>query len=168
MQPVISILVNPIYKFSLRFNLVRPPIIQAIPSSSSSELRSVTVSMPNIDQQDMERRRQIALKALNERWKAMNISDSKSLPKSFPQAPQPKGHGHSHSAGHSHQHGSHGQQVIPKFDINEIMKPIPMPAPPGMMPPSPSSIPTQSLSSFNKPSENLINLDTNASTTNDP
>lgn len=98
------------------------------------------MSIPS-DQQDNERRRAIALKALNERWKALNAGDQtktqQHLPKSFPQqAPKQQ---HSHHHGHSHQ-GE--RRVIPKFDIDELIKPIPLPPPPGMMPstsPPPSS-----------------------------
>lgn len=95
---------------------------------------SITAS----DQQDNERRRAIALKALNERWKALNAGDqtkSQHLPKSFPQTSMQ--HQHQQQSHHGHSHGE--RRVIPKFDIDELIKPIPLPAPPGMMPLSPQS-----------------------------
>jgi hypothetical protein len=147
MQPIINLFVNPIYKLSLNVGLVKhQPIIPL--NHSSSDLRALTMSISPSDQQDNERRRAIALKALNDRWKALNSGDaSKSqLPKSFPQA-NVSSSKHSHQQhGHSHQHQqqslfghSHERKVIPKFDIDELIKPIPLPPPPGMMLPSSSS-----------------------------
>jgi hypothetical protein len=104
------------------------------------------MSITPSDQQDNERRRAIALKALNERWKALNAGDqtkSQHLPKSFPQTSAKQQHQHSH--GHSHQGHSHGsgeRRVIPKFDIDELIKPIPLPPPPGMITPQPSTEPS--------------------------
>lgn len=88
-QPVINILVNPIYHFSLRLGIIRP--ISATRSNSSS-LTSVSVTMPGIDPHDMERRRQIALKALSERLsRTTDSSRQNTLPKSFPkQGPSSK------------------------------------------------------------------------------
>ena len=129
MQPFINLLVTPLYKISLNIGLVKhQPIIPL--SSSSSEMRPLTTLSSDQHQQETERRRAIALKALNERWKALNADGSKShqLPKSFPMQQQASAGGFSHH-GHSHE-----RKVIPKFNIDEIMKPIPMPAPPGMMP----------------------------------
>lgn len=143
MQPVIKLLVNPIYKLSLSIGLVKHQPIIPLNHSSSSDMRSLTMSITPSDQQDNERRRAIALKALNERWKALNAGDqtkSQHLPKSFPQtSKQQHQHGHSHQGHHGHSHGE--RRVIPKFDIDELIKPIPLPPPPGMMPvpPSPSS-----------------------------
>lgn len=139
MQPFVNLLVNPIYKLSLNIGLVKHQLIIPLNHSSSSDIRSLTMSMSPSDQQDNERRRAIALKALNERWKALNADPSKSqLPKSFPQTtaaavkPQTS---HQHNQAGFSQHGhSHERKVIPKFNIDEIMKPIPLPAPPGMMP----------------------------------
>jgi hypothetical protein len=133
MQPVVNILVNPIYKLSLNIGLIKHhPIIPL--NHSSSDVRSLTMSITPNDQQDNERRRAIALKALNERWKALSGDNTKSqLPKSFPQTgTQKPSHSH-HQHQHQHQHHHGERRVIPKFDIDEIMKPIPMPAPPGMM-----------------------------------
>lgn len=111
--------------------------------SSSNDMRSLTMSITPSDQQDNERRRAIALKALNERWKALNAGDqtkSQHLPKSFPQAGiSAKQQQHSH---HGHSHGE--RRVVPKFDIDELIKPIPLPPPPGMMPLSPIQSSSQS------------------------
>lgn len=150
MQPFVNLLVNPIYKVSLNVGLVKhQPIIPL--NHSSSDLRSLTMSIAPSDQHDNERRRAIALKALNERWKALNADPTKSqLPKSFPQAtagagkqqPMQQHHPQAGSSQHGLSHGhSHERKVIPKFDIDEIIKlsAIPMPAPPGMMPEAPST-----------------------------
>lgn len=134
MQPVIRLLVNPIYKLSLSIGLVKHQPIIPLNHSYSSDMRSLTMSITPSDQQDNERRRAIALKALNERWKALNQTGdqtkSQHLPKSFPQTSKQQSH-------HGHSHGE--RRVIPKFDIDELIKPIPLPAPPGMLMPSPSS-----------------------------
>lgn len=99
-------------------------------------MRSLTMSITPSDQQDNERRRAIALKALNERWKALNAGDqtkSQHLPKSFPH--------HQHQQQHSHHGHSHGERrVVPKFDIDELIKPIPLPPPPSMLPSSSQSL----------------------------
>lgn len=135
MQPFINLLVNPIYKMSLNIGLVKHQPIIPLNHSSSSDMRSLTMSMTPSDQQDNERRRAIALKALNERWKALNTDASKTLPKSFPQTTSAiaKSQQHQHT-GQSHHHGhSHERIVIPKFDIDELIKPIPLGPPPSMM-----------------------------------
>ncbi|CRL04131.1 CLUMA_CG017242, isoform A [Clunio marinus] len=136
-QPVINFIVNPIYKMSLNIGLVKHQPIFPLNHPSSSDIRSMTMSISPSDQQDNERRRAIALKALNERWKALNSDPQKSqLPKSFPQTSsmqQQHQQQQQHQAGFSHHGHSHERKVIPKFNIDEIMKPIPMPAPPGMM-----------------------------------
>ncbi|KAL7029756.1 hypothetical protein ACKWTF_006345 [Chironomus riparius] len=139
-QPVINLLVNPIYKLSLNVGIVKhQPIIPL--NHSSSDMRSLTMSITPSDQQDNERRRAIALKALNERWKALNAGDTNKsqLPKSFPQtnvSSKSQSSHHSHH-GHSHSH-QHERKVIPKFNIDELIKPIPLPPPPSMMQSSPS------------------------------
>lgn len=131
MQPFINLLVNPIYKISISIGIVKHQPIIPLNHSSSSDVRSLTMSISQDQSQDNERRRAIALKALNERWKALNADPSKSqLPKSFPQTTA--GKQPAHQVGFSHGH-SHERIVTPKFRIDEIMKPIPMPAPPGMM-----------------------------------
>lgn len=129
---------------SLNVGLVKHQPIIPLNHSSSSDLRNLTMSISPSDQQDNERRRAIALKALNERWKSLNADPTKSqLPKSFPQQATTsigKQQLHQHQqAGFSHHGHSHERKVIPKFNIDEIMKPIPMPAPPGMMPAESSS-----------------------------
>lgn len=96
LQPIISILVNPIYKCSIKMGIIKPLI--SLPSSRSS-LTSVSVSMPGVDPHDMERRRQIALKALSERLsRATDSSRQNTLPKSFPnvKAGSSKNHHHQH------------------------------------------------------------------------
>lgn len=145
MQPFVNLLVNPIYKVSLNIGLVKhQPIIPL--NHSTSDLRSLTMSIAPSDQHDNERRRAIALKALNERWKALNADPTKSqLPKSFPQATAAAGKQQpmqQHPQAGFSQHGhSHERKVIPKFTVDEIIKlsAIPMPAPPGMMPEAPAA-----------------------------
>lgn len=123
---------NPIYKVSIGVGLVNPLTSPLIPlSQSTQELRLSSQSVnSNSDQQDNERRRAIALRALNERWKSLNADSSKhQIPKSFPQSKQLHGHGHGHGHGHSHD----SRKVIPKFSLDEIMKPIPLPPPPSLV-----------------------------------
>lgn len=154
LQPFINLLVNPIYKLSLHVGLVKHQPIIPLNHSSTSDLRSLTMSISPSDQQDNERRRAIALKALNERWKALNADASKSqLPKSFPQttATAAVKSTHQHQGGFSHHGHSHERKVIPKFNIDEIMKPIPLPPPPGMMSSDPSTSSIQNLDA-NQPS----------------
>ncbi|KAL9923553.1 transmembrane protein 115 [Glossina fuscipes] len=133
-QPVISILVNPIYMCCLKMSIVKPPAPPRI--SSAACLMSISVSMPGVDPHDIERRRQIALKALSERLKSTENSRHNQLPKSFPTVagqhhqPPHKHHGqhqhhhhqhlqsHSHSHGHSHDHpigGGHSDVNTPAF-----------------------------------------------------
>lgn len=125
---------NPIYKLSINIGIINPLHASIIPlSQSAQELRMSSVSV-NSDQLDNERRRAIALRALNERWKSLNADSSKhQIPKSFPQSKQQHqhghGHGHSHGPGFNHSHNQE-RKVIPKFNIDEIMKPIPLPPPP--------------------------------------
>ncbi|XP_055372172.1 transmembrane protein 115 [Condylostylus longicornis] len=123
MQSVIGMLVNPLYLCCLKVGIVRPPAPSR--SISASTLSSITVSMPGVDPHDIERRRQIALKALSERLKAADLKQN-SLPKSYPPGGKHQhqhqhhhaghshgsgaghSHGHHHS-GHGHSHGGHGQ-----------------------------------------------------------
>lgn len=112
-QPIIAVLVNPIYLCFLKIGVVRQP---APPRSvSTSTLNSVSISMPGVDPHDIERRRQIALKALSERLKSTESARYNQLPKSFPTAGshhhhhQHGGHGHGHS--HSHGHGHHQKKT---------------------------------------------------------
>ncbi|KAH8333059.1 hypothetical protein KR074_003208 [Drosophila pseudoananassae] len=117
-QPFISVLVNPIYNCCLRAGVVKTPT--PLRTISTSSLSSISVQMPGVDPHDIERRRQIALKALSERLKATDSTKHTQLPKSFPQQQQlqhqhhhsphqqhkHQGHSHSHGAGHSHSHGA--------------------------------------------------------------
>lgn len=142
MQPVINLLVNPIYKLSLNIGIVKhQPIIPL--NHSSSDVRSLTMSItPTDHQQDNERRRAIALKALNERWKALNSGDANKspLPKSFPQTNVSSSKPQT-SHGHSHSHHHHERRVVPKFNIDELIKPIPLPPPPSMVQSQPPESP---------------------------
>lgn len=112
LQPFIAVLVNPIHVFFLRIGLIKP---HAPPRSSTSSSLSSVVSIPGVDMNDMERRRQIALKALNERLsRTTDASRQNILPKSFPHSHHHghghglgQGHSHGHSQGHSHAHGGH-------------------------------------------------------------
>ncbi|XP_034471534.1 transmembrane protein 115 [Drosophila innubila] len=119
-QPFISILVNPIYNCCLRVGVVKTPT--PLRTISTASLTSVSVQMPGVDPHDIERRRQIALKALSERLKATDSTRHAQLPKSFPQQqhqqphhhhqqqqPQHKHHSHNHGSGHSHSGHSHSQ-----------------------------------------------------------
>ncbi|XP_059609369.1 transmembrane protein 115 [Phlebotomus argentipes] len=85
LQPFVAAVVNPIYYIFRRLGIIRHvPVPQE--TSNTLPLSSVSISMSGVDPYDMERRRQIALKALNERLsKATDSSRSKTLPKSFPQ-----------------------------------------------------------------------------------
>lgn len=109
LQPFVSILVNPVYRLNVRMG-----IIKALSGSRSnaSSLSSVAVSMPGgVDQHDMERRRQIALKALSERLsRTTDSSRQKLLPKSFP---PPKLVGHQSSKNHHHSHHPPSSKVLP-------------------------------------------------------
>lgn len=88
----------------------------------------------------MERRRQIALKALSERLsRTTDSSRQKILPKSFPYHQHAHGHGHSH--GHGHAHGAHHNFsdsdqppfIAPTKSPMEFTIPaIPLPPPPSM------------------------------------
>lgn len=117
-QPFISVLVNPIHVFCLQLGVIRP---HAPPRSSTSSSLTSVVSIPGVDMNDMERRRQIALKALNERLsRTTDASRQNILPKSFPHSHhQGHSHGghhahgghhghHAHGSGHGHHHGGHG------------------------------------------------------------
>lgn len=59
-QPVITILVNPIHLCFLRMNIISSNHADLLPTTNS-------VMMSSFDPQNIERRRQIALKALSER-----------------------------------------------------------------------------------------------------
>lgn len=119
----------------------------------------------------MERRRQIALKALSERLaRTTDSSRQKILPKSFPH--HHSGHGHSHGPnhGHGHSHG-HGHQFSdsnqPPF-IASKKAPMTFEIPAIPLPPPPSMVAVTSAQDDRPQSpETLINLDnSNEQTTN--
>lgn len=100
LQQFISIVVNPIYKISIKMGIIKPLVSLR---SSQSSLTSVSVSLPGVDPHDMERRRQIALKALSERLsRTTDSSRQNTLPKSFPNV----------KSGKSHQHHHHNQPAL--------------------------------------------------------
>lgn len=120
--------------------------------NSTHSLTSV-VSVQNVDMHDMERRRQIALKALSERLsRTTDSSRQKILPKSFPHHHH-QGHAHGHSHGHGHHHNfSDSDQpsfiASSKAPMEFTIPAIPLPPPPSMMTPQPIEQPaTQSTSS---------------------
>ncbi|TDG44902.1 hypothetical protein AWZ03_008710 [Drosophila navojoa] len=106
-QPFISLLVNPIYNCCLRAGVVKTP--SPLRTISTASLTSISVQMPGVDPHDIERRRQIALKALSERLKATDSTRHTQLPKSFPQQQQLQQHQHQHNQHHQHQHQHHHQ-----------------------------------------------------------
>ena len=55
MQPIIAVLVNPIYVCCLKIGVVKPPAPPRVASAAS--LSSVSISMPGVDPHDVERRR---------------------------------------------------------------------------------------------------------------
>lgn len=138
MQPAIAVLVNPFYIFFLRIGIVKP---HANLRNSAHSLTSV-VSVQNVDMHDMERRRQIALKALSERLsRTTDSSRQKILPKSFPYHQHAHGHG-GHSHGHGHAHGAHhsfSDSDQPPFiastksPMEFTIPAIPLPPPPSML-----------------------------------
>lgn len=154
LQPAISFLVNPIHQIALRIGLVKP---QEPLKNTPHSLTSV-VSVQNVDMHDMERRRQIALKALSERLsRTTDASRQNLLPKSFPHHHH-QGHQHGHSHGH-HFHGSDSNQpsfiAEKKLPMTFTIPAIPLPPPPSMVTPAATNqIETQAVQS---PS-NLIDL----------
>lgn len=122
----------------LRIGLIKP---HAISRNSAHSLTSV-VSVQNVDMHDMERRRQIALKALSERLsRTTDSSRQKILPKSFPHHHHSQGHGHGHGQGHGHAHGhfhSFSDSDQPSFIASSkptmefTIPAIPLPPPPSM------------------------------------
>lgn len=134
LQPAISVLVNPFYTFFLRIGIVKP---HANVKSSAHSLTSV-VSVQNVDMHDMERRRQIALKALSERLsRTTDSSRQKILPKSFPYHQHAHGHGHGHGHQHGAQHNFSDSDQPPfiaptKSPMEFTIPAIPLPPPPSM------------------------------------
>lgn len=105
--------------------------------------------MPGVDMNDMERRRQIALKALNERLsRTTDASRQNILPKSFPHSHHGHGHHghghghHGHGHGHGHNHGHHGQQSggQPSFIATQKVPMTTFTIPAIPLPPPPSAI----------------------------
>ncbi|EDV59079.1 transmembrane protein 115 [Drosophila erecta] len=145
-QPFISALVNPIYNCCLRAGVVKTPT--PLRTISTASLTSVSVQMPGVDPHDIERRRQIALKALSERLKATDSSRHAQLPKSFPQQQQMQHHHqhaphqqqkhHSHGGGHSHSHGA-GHSHSHRAGHSHGPGPAQMPQPDFLKPTSSSS-----------------------------
>lgn len=98
---------------------------------------SLQVSVQNVDMHDMERRRQIALKALSERLsRTTDSSRQKILPKSFPHHHHHHGHGHAHGPNFS---DSNQPSFIakPKAPMEFTIPAIPLPPPPSMIAPTP-------------------------------
>lgn len=134
LQPAISTLVNPIHRVFLRVGVIKAHA--PLKNSTSSSLTSV-VSIPGVDMHDMERRRQIALKALSERLaRTTDASRQNMLPKSFPHHHQHQQHQHQHQHQH-HQHHHHGSDSNqPPFIATSrvpqtfIIPAIPLPPPP--------------------------------------
>lgn len=122
MQPLISIIVNPVHLCCLRVGLIRPQSPQ-IPTT----LTSVNVTIPGaIDPQNIERRRQIALKALSERLsKTTDSSRQNLLPKSIPM-----------QSNHFVKHHQQTHTLIASFTIPAI----PLPPPPSMTLPESSAV----------------------------
>lgn len=134
-QPGINTLVNPIHALCIRIGAIKPHS----PSKSVSTSLTSVVSIPSVDMHDMERRRQIALKALSERLsRTTDSSRANVLPRSFPHSHQHAHHGHhghhSHHGHHGHHHGSDSDQppfIAPaKVPQTFVIPAIPMPAPP--------------------------------------
>lgn len=125
MQPAVTCLVAPLHTLFLRMRIIRPhaPMTKA-------DLTSVSVSIPGLsDPQNLERRRQIALKALSERLSKTNDpSRQKLLPKSLP-TQQTMNFARGHPGDHRHQHVPHMTFEIPA---------IPLPPPPPATTTSPS------------------------------
>lgn len=108
-------------------------------SSSSAHSLTSVVSVQSVDMHDMERRRQIALKALSERLsRTTDSSRQKILPKSFPHHHhQHQGHSHhGHVHGHHHNFSDSDQPSFiakPKTPMEFTIPAIPLPPPPSMI-----------------------------------
>lgn len=133
LQPFVNLIANPVYLGCLRIGMVKRLTPQ---QSNSSSLQSVSVhSLVGVDPHDMERRRQIALKALSERLsKTTDSSRQNTLPKSFPQQTGASGKHHHHHHGHHHggggHHGHHGGGGHLPFPMTMDRPAIPLPPPP--------------------------------------
>ncbi|XP_055606596.1 transmembrane protein 115 [Uranotaenia lowii] len=128
LQPFVNLVANPVYQGCLRIGMVK----RLSPAqSSASSLQSVSVhSLVGVDPHDMERRRQIALKALSERLsKTTDSSRQNTLPKSFPQTGRHH-HGHHHGHHHHHHSGGFGGGGPLPFPMTMDRPAIPLPPPP--------------------------------------
>lgn len=149
MQPLIGCLVAPLHTLFLRTRIIRKhvPLAQV-------DLTSVNVTIPGLsDPQNLERRRQIALKALSERLsKTSDSSRQKLLPKSLPaqQAARTFG-GRLPPPDRHHQHG-HVPHMT--FEVPAIALPPP-PPPPAM---TSSSAPQQSSNLIDSQNTTTIDL----------
>lgn len=85
-QPVITILVNPIHLCFLRLNVISSNPVELLPVTTNS------VMISSFDPQNIERRRQIALKALSERLSKSNESNRQQLFQKQQQQQQQKMH----------------------------------------------------------------------------
>lgn len=85
-QPVITILVNPIHLCFLRLNVISSNPVELLPVTTNS------VMISSFDPQNIERRRQIALKALSERLSKTNESNRQQLFQKQQQQQQQKMH----------------------------------------------------------------------------
>ncbi|XP_058058875.1 transmembrane protein 115 [Anopheles bellator] len=136
LQPLIAVIANPVYLCCLRIGLVKRLSPQ---QSNSSSLQSVNVHLPGVDPHDMERRRQIALKALSERLsKTTDSSRQNTVPKSFPQNTGKHHHGHGHSHGHQGQPQFAGLPPFRGFPMTIDRPAIPLPPPPSVAASGPS------------------------------
>lgn len=134
LQPIISVIVNPVHLCCLRVGLIRPQSPQ-VPTT----LTSVNVTIPGaVDPQNIERRRQIALKALSERLsKTTDSSRQNLLPKSIPMQSK-------HFAKHHQQMHTSGVAVVDdataKLMASFTIPAIPLPPPPSMTVPESSTV----------------------------
>lgn len=137
LQPAISSLVKPLHKFFLGIGVIKlqsPSKNTILPMTSASSSHNSSA----YDANDMERRRQIALKALSERLsRTTDSGKQKVLPKSFP-INHHGHHGHSHGGQHHHHHhGSDSDQpsfmAKPRPPMEFTIPAIPLPPPPSMV-----------------------------------
>lgn len=116
LQPIIAMLVNPVHLCCLKIGVIKRTSPQA-----ATALQSVNVTIPGVaDPQNIERRRQIALKALSERLsKTTDLQRQNQLPKSIPLQGSAK-----HFSKHQHFHA--GADNLMTFTVPAI----PLPPPP--------------------------------------
>ncbi|XP_058453519.1 transmembrane protein 115 [Malaya genurostris] len=153
LQPFINLVANRVYLSCLRIGIVKRLNTQ---QSNSSSLQSVNVhSLAGVDPHDMERRRQIALKALSERLsKTTDSSRQNTLPKSFPQTATAST-GLSGKFHHGHHH--HGHHHLP-FPMTIDRPAIPLPPPPAKSALKSDSLAKSSSSNTGTTNADLINL----------